>query len=74
MPKDISVLLVCAPRASAEGLSIGPGLSPTIPGNGFGHYYLMSDLLELWVYDYATGRVFLKEQITPYRLTPGAEK
>ncbi len=46
LPKDISVLLVCAPRASAEGLSIGPGLSPTIPGNGFGHYYLVSDLLE----------------------------
>ena len=74
LPKDISVLLVCAPRASAEGLSIGPGLSPTIPGNGFGHYYLISDLLELWVYDYATGRVFLKEQITPYRLAPGRQK
>lgn len=63
VPRDISVLLVCAPRASAEGLSVGPGLSPTIEGSGFAHYYLITDILELWVYDYATGRVFVKARI-----------
>jgi hypothetical protein len=63
LPRNISVLLVCAPRKAVEGLSVGPGLSPTIEGSGFGHYYLISDLLELWVYDYATGRVFLKAKI-----------
>ncbi len=63
LPKDISVLLVCMPRAAGEGLSAGPGMSPTIAGSGFRHYYLGSDLLELWVYDYRTGRVFVKEKI-----------
>jgi hypothetical protein len=65
LPKDISALLVCAPRTAGEGLSAGPGMSPTIAGSGFRHYYLRSDLLELWVYDYRTGRIFVKEKITP---------
>ena len=63
MGRDIAALLVCAPRAAAQGLSVGPGLSPTIEGSGFGHYYLICDFLELWVYDYATGRVFVKAKI-----------
>jgi hypothetical protein len=62
--KDISALLVCAPLTAAEGLSVGPGMSPTIAGSGFRHYYLKSDLLELWVYDYRTGRIFVKKKIT----------
>jgi len=63
LPKDISALLVCATRTAGEGLSPGPGLSPTITGSGFRHYYLKSDLLELWVYDYRTGRIFVKVKI-----------
>ena len=63
LPKDISALLVCTTRTAGEGLSVGPGLSPTIAGSGFRHYYLNADLLELWVYDYRTGRIFVKEKI-----------
>jgi hypothetical protein len=61
--ENISALLVCVPRTAGEGLSLGPGMSPTMAGSGFRHYYLGSDLLELWVYDYRTGQVFVKETL-----------
>jgi hypothetical protein len=64
LPRDISLLLVCRPRSSQEVFSTATGSPAAIEGRVFMHYYLKSDLLELWVYDYKTGRIFDKKKIS----------
>lgn len=64
---EISVLLVCRPRSAGEGFSTTVGSPPVLNGGGFMHYYLKSDLLELWMYDYKTGRILGKDKIVALR-------
>lgn len=64
---EISALLVCRPRSSSEGFSTTVGSPPVLDGRGFMHYYLKSDLLELWMYDYRTGRILGKDKIAAPR-------
>ncbi len=63
LPRDISALLVCRPRSAQEGLSTTVDVPSAVEGSAFRHYYLKSDLVEVWVYDHKTGRVFSKQRI-----------